>query len=188
MPLAPRLYVVLHWLSSTSRERGVPWPKLFVAQTMAVFVFFWQVDLRMALRRWEEVADQPAVPWPSRRLVGPYPFSLWSRSERRVLGPLVPEHQHLSSTISYIYITACSRWRRTSLEPTFLPASLGPHRPCRPLVGATLPRCTMPNLVAPANPSLELPFLVAPRRTSSPLQAPRWSCPSSLDPPSLALW
>jgi hypothetical protein len=43
MPLAPRLFVTLHWLSPTSCERGVPRPRLFVARTAAIFVFFLQV-------------------------------------------------------------------------------------------------------------------------------------------------
>jgi hypothetical protein len=75
MPFAPRLCVALHWLSPTSYEGGVPQPGLFVAQTTAVFVFFPQVGLRIALRHWEAMADRPAVPWSGRRSVSPYPFS-----------------------------------------------------------------------------------------------------------------
>jgi hypothetical protein len=54
LPLAPQLSMVLHWLSPTSRERGVPWPRLFVARTAVVFIFFPQVGLQMAicLKRW----------------------------------------------------------------------------------------------------------------------------------------
>jgi hypothetical protein len=38
----------------------------------------------------------------------------------------------------------------------------GHHRPCRPLVGATLPRCTVPDLVTPCRPltGASLPRLV----------------------------
>jgi hypothetical protein len=105
MPLAPRLSVVLHWLSPTSRERGVPQPRLFVAQTTVVFVFFPQVGLRVALRRREAVADRPAVPWPGHRFAGPYLFSSWSAlAKRQVLGPLVPEHQHYVSQVMSMVI------------------------------------------------------------------------------------
>jgi hypothetical protein len=83
MPLAPRLSVALHWLSPTSYERGVSRPGLFVARTAPVFVFFPQVGLRMALCRWEAVADRPAVPWSGHHLVSPYPFSSWCRLSDR---------------------------------------------------------------------------------------------------------
>jgi hypothetical protein len=89
MPLAHQLNLVLRWLSPISRERGVPRPRLFVARTAAIFVFFPQVGLLMALRRREVVADRPAVPWPGRRSVGPYLFSLWSGQSDRCWDPPV---------------------------------------------------------------------------------------------------
>jgi hypothetical protein len=95
MPLAPRLNVFLHWLSPTSRERGVPWPGLFVAWTVAVFIFFSQVGLRMALCRGESVADRPVVPLPGRRSAGPYLFSSWRRPSDRCWDPLVLEHRQV---------------------------------------------------------------------------------------------
>jgi hypothetical protein len=58
MPLVPRLSVVLHWLSPTYYERGMPCSGLFVARAAAVFVSFPQVGLRVALRRREAVADR----------------------------------------------------------------------------------------------------------------------------------
>jgi hypothetical protein len=57
MPLVSRRCVAFYWLSPTSCERGEPRHGLFVAQTVVVFVFFPQEGLRMALRRWEAVAD-----------------------------------------------------------------------------------------------------------------------------------
>jgi hypothetical protein len=104
MPLAPCPSVALRGLSPTSRERGVPWTELFVAQTTAVFVFFLQVGLRMARRRREAVADRPAVPWPGRRSAGPYLFSSWSGPSDRCWEPPVPQHQHhlLASSLSLL--------------------------------------------------------------------------------------
>jgi hypothetical protein len=94
MPLVPRPSMVLRWLSPTSRERGMPWSGLFVAQTLAVFVFFSQVGLWVALHRKEAVADRPAVPWPGRRSAGPYLFSSWSGPSDMCWDPSVLEHRH----------------------------------------------------------------------------------------------
>jgi hypothetical protein len=94
MQLAPCLSVVLCWLSPTSREKEVPWPGLFLARTVAAFVFFLQVGLRMALHHMEVVANRPAVPWPGRRSADPYLFSSWSGPSDRCWDPPVPEHRH----------------------------------------------------------------------------------------------
>jgi hypothetical protein len=78
----------------------VPWTRLFVEQTAAVFVFFPQMGLRMALRHMEAMANRPAVPWTSHRSVSPYPFSSWSGTIDRCWDPPVPKHRHPHSLIN----------------------------------------------------------------------------------------
>jgi hypothetical protein len=101
MSLAPRLSVVLHCLSPTACERGMPQFGLFIARTIAVFIFFPQLGLRVALHRREAVADQSTVPWPGRRSAGPYLFSSWSGPSDRCLDPQVPERRHYVCHIFY---------------------------------------------------------------------------------------
>jgi hypothetical protein len=65
----------------------VPRPRLFVARTAAIFVFFPQEGLRMVLRRWEAVADRLTLPWSGCRSVSPCPFSSWSGPSNRCWDP-----------------------------------------------------------------------------------------------------
>jgi hypothetical protein len=79
----PQLCAAFHWFSPTSCGRGLPWPWLYVAWTVAVFVFFSQVGLWMALCRCEAVADRPIVPRCGHHSVSSYPFPSWSRPSDR---------------------------------------------------------------------------------------------------------
>jgi hypothetical protein len=85
----PQLCAAFHWFTPTSRGRSMPRPWLYVARTAAVFSFFPQVGLQMALRCYEAVVDRPTVPRSGRRSVSSYHFPSWSGLSDGCWDPLV---------------------------------------------------------------------------------------------------